>query len=93
MRKTWVIVGGGPQGAHLAASLLQSRGLPLDRIAVVDPAERLLHGWRTRTAAVHVRHLRSPHVQNIDVDPHSLLEFTGRSKSFGPACLPCARRR
>lgn len=73
----WLIIGGGPHGVHLAARLVGEAGVDVSRIAILDPAPRLLHRWQTFTTATGMSHLRSPAVHHLDLEPSSLRRFAG----------------
>ncbi|MEM9283550.1 MAG: FAD/NAD(P)-binding protein [Verrucomicrobiota bacterium] len=76
----WLIVGGGPHGIHLGVCLID-RGVPLDRLAVLDPNAEPLARWSHHTENVGMSHLRSPEVHNLGVSPFSLGEHA-HSNSF-----------
>lgn len=80
----WLIVGGGPQGVHLAVKLLGECGIAPSRLRVLDPADQLLSRWRACTATTGMSFLRSPAVHHLDLDAWSLMRFAGK---------PRARRR
>ncbi|MEM0968445.1 MAG: FAD/NAD(P)-binding protein, partial [Verrucomicrobiota bacterium] len=67
----WLIIGGGPHGIHMAKRLLD-RGVPLDRIAIVDPNAEPLARWKHHTENVGMSHLRSPEVHHLDIRSHAL---------------------
>jgi len=77
---SWVIVGGGIHGTHLAVRLIAA-GVPRTALRIIDPHPRLLHRWRRCTANTGMTHLRSPAVHNLGVDPLSLLKFAGPARS------------
>ncbi|MEM7483223.1 MAG: FAD/NAD(P)-binding protein [Acidobacteriota bacterium] len=81
MQPDWLIIGGGIHGVHLAARLLGEAGVSPDRLRIVDPGDRLLARWHTCTAITGMRHLRSPSVHHLDLDPWSLQRFAGKRKS------------
>lgn len=75
-----VIVGGGPHGVH-AAVMLQAEGhVRPARLAIVDPAPRLLDRWTRFTASTGMGFLRSPAVHHLGVSPFALVQFAGRKK-------------
>jgi cation diffusion facilitator CzcD-associated flavoprotein CzcO len=76
----WVIIGGGPHGVHVAARLRAQMGIAADRLCIVDPNPQLLHRWTVNTARTGMRHLRSPVVHHLDIDPFSLRHYAGRSR-------------
>ena len=80
MSLEWLIIGGGIHGVHIAGRLIAQGNVPEDRVAIVDPASRLLDRWRSCTAITGMRHLRSPAVHHIDVDKMSLQKFAGKPK-------------
>ena len=80
MTKEWLIVGGGIHGVHLAARLIGEVGIEPSRLAIVDPGTRLLARWRTCTETTGMRHLRSPAVHHLDLDPWSLKQFASKKK-------------
>ncbi|MEM7415134.1 MAG: FAD/NAD(P)-binding protein [Gemmatimonadota bacterium] len=73
----WLIVGGGIHGVHIAARLIGERGVDPARVAVVDPADRLLDRWRARADTVGMTHLRSPSVHHLGLTPQALVKFAG----------------
>lgn len=77
----WLIVGGGIHGVHLAVCLLAEAGVAPARIAIVDPAPKLLARWRAVTAVTGMRHLRSPSVHHLDHEPFSLRRFAARREN------------
>ena len=76
-RLDWLIIGGGVHGVHLAVRLLGETGVDASRLAILDPAERLLDRWRTFTAATGMTHLRSAGVHHLDIEPGSLKRMAG----------------
>ncbi len=81
----WLIVGGGIQGTHLSHVLVRRRGVDLGGIAVLDPHDTPLHRWRECTRAIGMKHLRSPGVHHLDLDPFSLHHFgAGRAGRAHP---------
>jgi len=87
----WIIVGGGPHGVHLAVRLHDELGIAPDRIAILDPAERLLDTWRHVTARVGMRVLRSTSVHHLDTDPRSLRRLARDAGRPGSLIDPYAR--
>lgn len=71
---SWLIIGGGLHGTHMAARLKKEHGLDLN-LGILDPAPSLLHQWRLRSQATGMAHLRSPVVHHLDPDPLNLLHF------------------
>ncbi len=74
----WLIVGGGIHGVHLAARLLGEAGVTPDALRIVDPGPALLARWQACTRATGMRHLRSPSVHHLDLEPFSLQHFAGK---------------
>ncbi len=77
----WLIVGGGIHGVHIAARLLSDAGVAPEQLLIVDPGERLLERWRDCTQITGMRHLRSPSVHHLDLDPWALQRFAGKKKN------------
>ena len=69
---------------HLASRLIAEANASEDRMAIVDPATRLLERWRSCTAVTGMRHLRSPAVHNLDLAPASLQKFAGKQRRREP---------
>ncbi|MGD8960075.1 MAG: FAD/NAD(P)-binding protein [Desulfobacteraceae bacterium] len=67
-----LIIGGGIHGVHLAHRLLRQTPLTHDDIRILDPHDELLHEWRRCTRNCGMRHLRSPSVHHLDIEPFSL---------------------
>ena len=93
MTLEWVIVGGGLQGVHLAARLLDDGGVGLDQLAVVDPGERLLEQWRARVAVTGMRFLRSPSMHHLDSAPYSLQAFAAQQRGHRRAMFTTPNNR
>lgn len=70
----WVIVGGGVHGTH-ASLVLTARGVPRDRLRVVDPHEEPLARWEECTRNTGMGFLRSPSVHNLGLEPFALDRF------------------
>ena len=87
MTLDWLIIGGGIHGTHIAARLLADASIPPERLRIVDPADRLLDRWRSRTSATGMKHLRSPSVHHLDLDPLSLQSFAGTGKHRRPGAF------
>lgn len=51
----WIIVGGGIHGVTIANFLLEA--VSADKLAIVDPHEKLLADWDRRTKAVGMKTL------------------------------------
>ncbi len=83
MNFDWIIVGGGIHGVHLAARLIAEGGVAEERLAIVDPASRLLQRWRLCTNVTGMSHLRSPAVHHLDVAAASLRQFAAEQKLRG----------
>ncbi|MEN0065515.1 MAG: FAD/NAD(P)-binding protein [Myxococcota bacterium] len=71
----WAIIGGGIHGVHLAARLLGEARVPAEKLRIVDPAPSLLETWRRCSGNAGMRHLRSPGVHHLDLEPWSLVQF------------------
>lgn len=67
----WLIIGGGPQGIHMANRLL-GEGVHPNMITVLDPNTEPLARWKHHTENTGMTHLRSPEYHNIGIDPYSL---------------------
>ncbi|MDJ0841013.1 MAG: FAD/NAD(P)-binding protein [Acidobacteriota bacterium] len=80
MNPEWLICGGGIHGVHLASRLIGEAGIPLKRIRIIDPGERLLARWRACTRATGMTHLRSPSVHHLGLESFSLQRFAERSR-------------
>lgn len=87
----WLIVGGGIHGTHIAARLVGEAGLDPARLLIVDDRPRLLARWRARTANTGMRHLRSPAVHHLDLDPWDLKRFASGGHRLGGFAPPYAR--
>jgi hypothetical protein len=87
----WVIVGGGPHGVHLAARLIGQAGVPVQDVRVYDDAPSLLARWDVGAFNTGMRHLRSPGVHHLDVDPFSLLQFAGGRRARTDLASPYDR--
>ena len=72
---SWLIVGGGPHGVHLAIRLVAAAGVDPRDVAIVDPRPQLLDHWTECTRRIGMTHLRSPSVHHLDLDPWSLQNF------------------
>ncbi|GAB7018554.1 FAD/NAD(P)-binding protein [Halostagnicola bangensis] len=82
-----VIVGGGIHGTYLVQRLLEETSLNRDRIAVVDPHERLLESFRRKAAACDMEELRSTFVHHVGTEPFGLESFAesqGRENELRP---------
>lgn len=84
MSPDWLIIGGGIHGVHIAVRLIGEAGVPPERLAIVDPGDRLLSRWRSCTTTTGMTHLRSPSVHHLDLSPHALHQFAGRRKHRAP---------
>lgn len=81
MSPSWLIVGGGLHGVHLAARLIAEAGCDADEVRILDPADTLLARWRACTATTGMTHLRSPSVHHLDLEAWSLQRFAGKRKN------------
>lgn len=85
---TWLIIGGGIHGVHLAATLLEHKLVTQTGLRILDPGDELLASWQRCTAVTGMRYLRSPAVHHIDLNPWSLQRFAGkpqrRQRRFAP---------
>lgn len=70
-RLDWLIIGGGPHGIHMANRLID-KGVPLDKLSVLDPNPQALARWKHHTENTGMTHLRSPEYHNLGIDPYSL---------------------
>lgn len=93
MNFEWLIVGGGIHGVHIAARLLGDGGVSPDRLAILDPGERLLERWLKCTETTGMQYLRSPSVHHLDLESSSLRRFAGdlKAKALGQFVTPNAR--
>ena len=80
MKTEWLVIGGGIHGVHLAARLIAEAHVNPKQLRIVDPGQRLLQRWRTCTETTGMRHLRSPAVHHLDVEPWSLPHFWDQTK-------------
>ena len=71
----WLIIGGGIHGTHLSLALTRRYGIPLERVAVLDPFDVPLARWNQVTRNTSMRYLRSPHVHNLHYDQGALAVF------------------
>ncbi|MCU0490335.1 MAG: FAD/NAD(P)-binding protein [Chloroflexaceae bacterium] len=71
----WLIVGGGLHGVHLAHVLVRRGGVPLERLALLDPHTRLLARWQEMTANTGMAFLRSSRVHHLGLAPTGLIHF------------------
>ena len=75
----WLIVGGGPHGVHVAASLIAEAGVSPESLAILDDEQELLARWRRCTRNSGMRYLRSPAVHHLDPSTRSLQQFAKSS--------------
>ena len=75
---SWLIVGGGIHGLHIAVRLIGEAGCNRDEVRILDPAGQLLARWRACTSATGMTHLRSPSVHQIDLESLSLQRFAAK---------------
>ncbi|MES1953263.1 FAD/NAD(P)-binding protein [Salinisphaera hydrothermalis] len=71
----WLIIGGGPHGRFIAASI--ARTAPDTRLAIVDP-QAPMAAWRARAAACGMRYLRSSNAHHLGARADSLRRFAAR---------------
>lgn len=71
----WLIIGGGVCGTHIALSLTLRGGVSRHRIRVLDPHERLMQQWTTRSTRVGMQYLRSPAAHHAALEPDALIRF------------------
>lgn len=91
MTSSWVIIGGGLHGVHVAARLLTEGRVSPERLRIIDPAQRLLERWKTCSHATGMTHLRSSSVHHLDPNPHALRQFAGRWTGPRRFALPYSR--
>ncbi|WP_045115196.1 FAD/NAD(P)-binding protein [Plesiocystis pacifica] len=84
MQLRWLIIGGGLHGVHLAARLVGEAGVPRQSVCILDPEAALLGRWRACTSVTGMKHLRSPSVHHLAIDPWSLKRFAGKARSRPP---------
>ncbi|MDA3920483.1 MAG: FAD/NAD(P)-binding protein [Salinisphaera sp.] len=68
----WLIIGGGPHGRFIAASI--ARAAPAARLAIVDPLAAMAV-WRARATACGMRYLRSSNAHHLGARADSLRRF------------------
>ena len=84
---TWLIIGGGIHGVHIAARLLgEGRVVPED-LGILDPGDHLLARWRNATSATGMTHLRSPSVHHLALPHDALQRFAGKRKNRKPGAF------
>jgi len=69
-----VVVGGGIHGVSVANRLLAA-GLEPERLAIVDPHERLLESFRSNARACGMETLRSSYVHHLGLEAFGLERF------------------
>mmetsp|Transcript_51090 Transcript_51090/g.74731 ORF Transcript_51090/g.74731 Transcript_51090/m.74731 type:complete len:497 (-) Transcript_51090:38-1528(-) len=87
---SWLIVGGGIHGVHIATRLLAASKniVPAHQhvhshLCIIDENENLLQKWKSRTANTGMEYLRSPAIHHLDVDERSLRrQFAAGRKAF-----------
>lgn len=89
----WIVLGGGPHGTHLAIVLSARCGVPAGRLAVVDPHDAPMARWWSCVGNAGMRHLRSPLVHHLDLDPwglrdHAAAHGFGADHLFAPYGRP-----
>lgn len=70
----WLVVGAGMHGMAVAVALRRA-GVPVGRIAILDPHPEPLARWGQRTRAVEMTMLRSPALHHLDPIQTSLLTY------------------
>lgn len=91
MSLSWLIIGGGIHGVHLAVRLIGAGRATPERLRIVDPGAVLLARWRTCTATTGMTHLRSPVVHHLGVHPWALHDFARKSPIEDPFAAPYDR--
>ncbi len=71
----WLIIGGGVHGTHLSLYLTRRKGIPTDRLRVLDPSPEPLTLWAHHARNTGMEFLRSSHAHNLHYDPFSLVTF------------------
>lgn len=69
---SWLIVGGGIHGTHIATQLMASGKAISSSLSIIDENECLLQKWKTRTSNTGMKYLRSSAGYHLDVDENSL---------------------
>lgn len=69
----------------------QETAREMERLAILDPEERLLARWETNTAHTGMRFLRSIVIHHLALDPHSLWNYA-RQRGLAPSQF-CGRER
>ncbi len=89
----WLIIGGGIHGTHLAYLLTTTKGMPRERLCVLDPAPEPLARWNRLTANTGMTYLRSPAVHNLGVTPDALDKFAASTAgwAYRTYCEPHSR--
>ncbi|MFN3199504.1 MAG: FAD/NAD(P)-binding protein [Bradymonadia bacterium] len=93
MGHTWLIIGGGLHGVHMAVRLVAEGDIDAEQICILDPAETLLSRWRQCSATTGMTHLRSPAVHHLDLGPWSLQQFAGKRRSRKPGLFAAPYNR
>ncbi len=76
----WLVIGGGVHGTYLSLYLTRRKGVPPDRIRVLDPHPEPLALWDHFTRNSGMEFLRSSHAHNLHYDPFSLVTFVRASQ-------------
>ena len=71
----WVVIGGGPQGMHIANVLANKLGFGTKNICIIDPNPSLLHMWRSRASSTGMRNMRSNWSHHLGVRKDCLEAF------------------
>lgn len=90
-RLDWLIVGGGIHGTHLSHLLTSARGVPRDRVRVIDREAAPLAAFFRCVDATGMRYLRSPGVHHLDLHPYALLQFGATRRRLGGFVAPYSR--
>ena len=80
--RSWVIIGGGVHGVHLALMLREHHGLEPEQVCILDPHDAPLARWSMCAQSTGMRYLRSPAVHHLAPDPWSLRDFAKRRDTW-----------
>ncbi|BBM83122.1 NAD(P)-binding domain-containing protein [Candidatus Uabimicrobium amorphum] len=70
----WLVIGGGPQGVHLA-NHLRYNGVCSSRLVILDPHSTPLARWNHHTTNTGMTHMRSPLVHSLGIKPFELESY------------------